>query len=58
MRVLLSTHDSRGGLEPLLGLAVQLRVLGADALICAPPGDEFAERAAGFGVHVGAARRT
>src|SRR5947209_2609641 len=50
MRVLLSTYDSRGGVEPLLGLAVQLRALGAEVRICAPPDDEFAERAAGFGV--------
>ncbi|WAJ47000.1 glycosyltransferase [Mycobacterium sp. Aquia_216] len=50
MRVLLSTYDSRGGVEPLLGLAVQLRALGAEVLLCAPPDDEFAERAAGFGV--------
>jgi vancomycin aglycone glucosyltransferase len=50
MRVLLSTYDSRGGVEPLLGLAVQLRALGAEVGICAPPDDEFADRAAGFGV--------
>jgi vancomycin aglycone glucosyltransferase len=50
MRVLLSTYDSRGGVEPLLGLAVQLRALGAEVRICAPPDEEFAERAAGFGV--------
>jgi vancomycin aglycone glucosyltransferase len=50
MRVLLSTYDTRGGVEPLLGLAVQLRALGVQALVCAPPDEEFAERAAGFGV--------
>jgi vancomycin aglycone glucosyltransferase len=50
MRVLLSTYDSRGGVEPLLGLAVQLRALGAEAWVCAPPDEEFAERLAGFGV--------
>jgi vancomycin aglycone glucosyltransferase len=50
MRVLLSTYDSRGGVEPLVGLAVQLRALGAEVRICAPPDDEFAERVAGFGV--------
>lgn len=50
MRVLLSTYDSRGGVEPLLGLAVQLRALGADAVVCAPPDDEFAQRAAGIEV--------
>lgn len=50
MRVLLTTYDSRGGVEPLLGLAVQLQALGAEALVCAPPDEEFAQRAAGFGV--------
>ena len=30
MRVLLATYDSRGGVEPLLGLAVRLRELGAE----------------------------
>ncbi len=50
MRVLLTTYDSRGGIEPLLGLAVQLQALGAEVVLCAPPDDEFAERAAGFGV--------
>jgi vancomycin aglycone glucosyltransferase len=37
MRVLLSTYDSRGGVEPLVALAVQLRELGADVRLCAPP---------------------
>ena len=50
MRVLLSTYDSRGGVEPLVGLAVQLRALGAEVRVCAPPDEEFAERLAGFGV--------
>jgi vancomycin aglycone glucosyltransferase len=50
MRVLLSTYDSRGGVEPLVGLAVQLRALGAEVVVCAPPDDEFAERTAGVGV--------
>lgn len=48
MRVLLSTVDSRGGVEPLLGLAVRLRELGAEALVCAPP--DCAERLAEVGV--------
>ncbi len=50
MRVLLSTYDSRGGVEPLVGLAVQLRAAGAEVRVCAPPDEEFAERLAGFGV--------
>lgn len=29
MRVLLSTHGSRGDIEPMVGLAVRLRALGA-----------------------------
>ena len=36
MRVLLSAHRSRGDVEPMVGLAVQLRALGAegcDALV-------------------------
>jgi vancomycin aglycone glucosyltransferase len=50
MRVLLSTYDSRGGVEPLVALAVQLQAFGAEVLVCAPPDEEFAERMAGFGV--------
>jgi hypothetical protein len=30
MRVLLSTHRSRGDVEPMVGLAVQSRALGAE----------------------------
>ena len=48
MRVLLSTYDSRGGVEPLVALAVQLRALGAEALVCAPP--DCAERLGEVGV--------
>jgi vancomycin aglycone glucosyltransferase len=50
MRVLLSTYGSRGDVEPLVGLAVQLRALGAEARVCAPPDEEFAQRLAGIGV--------
>ncbi|WP_420803658.1 hypothetical protein [Saccharothrix deserti] len=50
MRVLLSGYDSRGGVEPLVGLAVRLRALGAEVRVCAPPDEEFAERPAGVGV--------
>ncbi|MEU1816930.1 glycosyltransferase [Streptomyces roseifaciens] len=52
MRVLLSTYGSRGDVEPLVGLAVQLRGLGAEVRVCAPPDEEFAERLAGAGVRV------
>jgi vancomycin aglycone glucosyltransferase len=41
MRVLLSTWGSRGDVEPIAGLAVQLRALGAEARVCAPP--DFAD---------------
>ncbi len=50
MRVVLSTYDSRGGVEPLAGLAVQLQALGVEVRVCAPPDEEFAERLAGLGV--------
>ena len=48
MRVLLSTYGGRGDVEPLVGLAVRLRALGADARVCAPP--DWAERLAQYGV--------
>jgi vancomycin aglycone glucosyltransferase len=41
MRVLLSTWGSRGDVEPLLGLAMALRELGAQVRMCAPP--DFAD---------------
>ncbi len=41
MRVLLSTWGSRGDVEPIVGFAVQLRALGAEVRVCAPP--DFAE---------------
>ena len=37
MRVLLSTYEARGDVEPLVGLAVRLRALGAEMRGCAPP---------------------
>jgi UDP:flavonoid glycosyltransferase YjiC (YdhE family) len=48
MRVLLSTYDSRGGVEPLVRLAVRLRELGAEVRVCAPP--DCAERRGEVGV--------
>ena len=48
MRVLLSTYGSRGDVEPVVGLAVRLRELGAEVRVCAPP--DFAERLAEVGV--------
>ncbi|SNT62523.1 vancomycin aglycone glucosyltransferase [Actinomadura meyerae] len=37
MRVLLSTIGSRGEAQPVIALAVRLRGLGHDAVVCAPP---------------------
>jgi vancomycin aglycone glucosyltransferase len=37
MRVLLSTYGSRGDVEPMVGIAVQLGPLGAEVRVCAPP---------------------
>ena len=48
MRVMLSTYDSRGGIEPLVALAVRLRELGAEVRVGAPP--DCAERLAEVGV--------
>ncbi|MFD5623642.1 glycosyltransferase [Streptomyces yangpuensis] len=42
MRVLLTTWGSRGDVQPLVALAVALRGLGAEAVVCAPPDEEFA----------------
>ncbi|MDX3642563.1 glycosyltransferase [Streptomyces sp. MB09-02B] len=50
MRVLLANYDSRGGVEPLVGLSVRLRELGAEVRVCAPPDEEFARRLASVGV--------
>ncbi|MGH4035918.1 glycosyltransferase [Actinomycetota bacterium Odt1-20B] len=52
MRVVLSTWGSRGDVEPLAALAVGLRDLGAEARVCAPPDEEFAELLAGVGVEL------
>ncbi|MFD9879956.1 glycosyltransferase [Streptomyces alboflavus] len=52
MRVVLSTYGSRGDVEPLVGLAVRLRELGAEVRVCAPPDEEFAARLAGVGVEM------
>jgi len=42
MRVILSTYGSRGDVEPVAGLAVQLQALGAETVVCAPKEQEFA----------------
>ena len=48
MRVLLSTYGSHEDVEPMVGLAVRLRALGAEMPVCAPP--DFAELLARVGV--------
>lgn len=50
MRVLLSTYGSRGDVEPLAALAVQLQILGIEAVVSAPPDQEFADLLARAGV--------
>ncbi|WP_369134073.1 glycosyltransferase [Modestobacter sp. I12A-02662] len=50
MRVLLSTYGSRGDVEPLVALAVQVRSLGADVRVCAPPDEELTELVTRHGV--------
>ena len=47
MRVLLSTYDSRGYIEPMVGLAVRLQALDAPVRVCAPP--DCAQRLAEVG---------
>ncbi|MDL4821346.1 glycosyltransferase [Actinomadura opuntiae] len=48
MRVLLSTVGSRGEAQPVIALAVRLRGLGHDAVVCAPP--DFRALAESLGV--------
>jgi vancomycin aglycone glucosyltransferase len=48
--VLLSTYGSRGDVQPLAGLAVRLRALGAEVAVCVPPDEDFAELLGRVGV--------
>ena len=50
MRVLLSTIGSRGDVQPLVGLATQLRQLGQDVRLCVPPDFQEWIEALGFAV--------
>ena len=50
MRVLLSTIGSRGDVQPLVALAVELKALGQDVRLCVPP--DFREWIAGLGLSV------
>ena len=43
MRVLWSAYGSRGGVEPVVGLAVRPRALGMQVRGCAPPDSAAAE---------------
>lgn len=43
MRILLATYGSRGDVEPIAALAVELLRIGMDVRVCAPPDREFAE---------------
>jgi len=50
MRVLLSTIGSRGDVQPLVALAVELRALGEDVHMCVPP--DFRDWIDGLGITV------
>jgi hypothetical protein len=50
MCVLLAAYGSRGGVEPVVGLAAQLRTLGAQVRVCGPPDEDFVLRLARVGV--------
>ena len=49
MKVLLSTIGSRGDVQPLLALALELRALGHDPSLCVPP--NFKDWVESFGLH-------
>jgi hypothetical protein len=55
VRVLFSTYGSRGDVEPLVGLAVRLRALGAEVRVRAP--QDWAERLPEVGVPLVPVRR-
>lgn len=50
MRVVLSTYGSRGDVEPLTALALQLQDLDVDVRLCAPP--DFAPAMAELGIAI------
>ena len=50
MRVLLSTIGSRGDVQPLVALALELRALQCDVRLCVPP--DFREWSESLGLHV------
>src|SRR3974377_1185510 len=50
MKALLSTIGSRGDVQPLVALALQLKALGQDVHLCVPP--DFREWIVGLGISV------
>src|SRR5215471_14197553 len=50
MRVLLSTIGSRGDVQPLVALALELKALGQEVRLCAPP--DFRDWIESFGIPV------
>lgn len=52
MRVLLATYGSRGDVEPIVALAVELRSLDAEVVVCAPADNEFSELSARAGIRM------
>ena len=48
MRVLLTTIGSRGDVQPVVALAVQLKALEQDVRVCAPP--DFRDWIEGLGI--------
>lgn len=43
MHALLTSYGSRGDVQPMVALAVQLQALGVDTRMCAPPDEEFTQ---------------
>jgi vancomycin aglycone glucosyltransferase len=52
VRVVVTGFDSRGGVEPLVALAVRLRERGAEVAVCLPPDEEFEKRLTGAGIRM------
>jgi vancomycin aglycone glucosyltransferase len=50
MRTLLSTIGSRGDVQPLVALALQLKARDQEVRLCVPP--DFRERIESFGIAV------
>jgi vancomycin aglycone glucosyltransferase len=50
MRVLLSTIGSRGDVQPLVALGLELKALGQEVRLCVPP--DFRDWIEGLGMHV------